>query len=232
MGIHSTVGGNDYREYIQVQLNSALQANEKYCVRFFVCLSDSAAYAVNDIGAYFSNSPISSASGQVLPYSPQAKNNPATNPLNQRNVWLAITDSFIAQGGEQYITIGNFKDDTSVDTSSVPGGVYWGAGYYYIDSVFVGSCNIVGGIKGGYGSATIEVFPNPSSENITVNSLSTEIEKIVLYNYLGEPIFERDARELIDRRKIILDINTLSDGIYFLYLYTQKGFTTHKILIN
>lgn len=43
----------DYREYIEIKLDSTLVSGVKYYVRFFVSLSDSSVYSTDDIGLVF-----------------------------------------------------------------------------------------------------------------------------------------------------------------------------------
>ena len=43
------------RTYFQVRLSENLEANQMYCVSFDISLSDLSKYAVNGIGAYFSD---------------------------------------------------------------------------------------------------------------------------------------------------------------------------------
>ena len=131
------------REYVEVKLQDSLQRNKKYCVSFYVSLADNYQYANNSIGAYFSTILVSTGSAGVLPYIPQIEN-PSTNALTSKIDWTEVLGSFIANGGEQYITIGNFEDDAHTDTVYVGGGIQgigWACAYYYIDDVSVTECD-------------------------------------------------------------------------------------------
>ncbi len=134
----------DFRNYLQVQLFSQLKAGSKYYVEFFVALGDTEKYVCNDIGAYLSDSLIYySSTFRVKSYlTPQIANNPVTNPLNIKEKWIPISGCFVAQGGEQYIVIGNFKGDDSSSIDSVGSkasnsylDVF--SAFYYIDCVSV-----------------------------------------------------------------------------------------------
>ncbi len=68
----------------------------------------------------------------------------------------------------------------------------------------------------------INIFPNPTIDFISINSDEITI-KVELYNLKGvefKPIFLGD----------LIDIRSLSNGIYFLKLTTKKGNKTFKIL--
>ncbi len=129
------------RDYMQTILNDTLIAGRKYCVRFYVSLANEMQYATTTIGAYFSPTAVGSGNYYLLPYTPQVVNS-LSNPLTDTLGWILISGKFVAVGGEQYITIGNFNNDGNSDTSFV-GGNGWGnnASYYYIDSVTVVECS-------------------------------------------------------------------------------------------
>ncbi len=128
----------ELRQYIEVKLNDSLIQNQVYCVGFYVSLCESASCATNGLSAYFSPTPLSCPACSLLPYVPQINylGNPITDTLN----WVLISGTFIAQGGEQYVTIGNFNDDAHTSTKLVYANGN-AAGYYYIDDVYVGSCD-------------------------------------------------------------------------------------------
>jgi len=127
------------REYIQVKLLDSLKENIKYLVKFYVCLADSEKYATDDIGLYFSDTAIYKDVFDHSPFSsfiPQIENTQG-NIITDKENWTLISGIYIAQGGEQYITIGNFYDDANTDTLFVGGGNIYNESYYYIDDVSV-----------------------------------------------------------------------------------------------
>lgn len=133
-----------YREYVQGQLSSPLQAGQTYCVSFYVSLADSMPYATDNIGVHFANTHQVWAAPCNAPYTPVG----LTPQLNYNCVltdteWVRLQWDYVATGGEQYIIIGNFYDNgsTTVNTtgqSLVPNPY----AYYYLDDVSVqaGSC--------------------------------------------------------------------------------------------
>lgn len=129
--------GSDYREYLQIQLIDSLEYNNCYYVVFYTNLQNTGiTYAVNNIGINFSNTSITNTgTGYILNLNPNILkfNNPIINDtLN----WVEISGIYIANGGEKYITLGNFFDDANTDTINTGNGWYLGA-YYYIDDVSV-----------------------------------------------------------------------------------------------
>jgi gliding motility-associated-like protein len=106
-------------EYISSKLNNSLKANTCYYAEFYVNLSNLSEIATNQISALFTQNSFTTA-----PYSftntiqPQVQWDTTqcfTDTLN----WVKISGTFIAQGGEQYLTIGNFKDGTHHKKKSV-----------------------------------------------------------------------------------------------------------------
>ncbi len=98
------------RDYLQGHLSDTLTAGQSYCVTFFAVTANSAGYAVNNIGAYFDDGSIDTNSHCGLvhtEYTPQVY---TTSIINDTLNWIKIQGSFIANGTERFITIGNFTD--------------------------------------------------------------------------------------------------------------------------
>jgi hypothetical protein len=138
-GFASYNGGNG-REYIAVPLLDTLRQGIRYCVSFYVSLSDSSYDGITPVSAYFSNTMVNDqSSGTYLPYTPQI-NSSIQNPLADTSNWTLISDSFTANGGEKYLTIGTFLPDSllTIDTVIQPRPYsYVRFAYYYIDDVSV-----------------------------------------------------------------------------------------------
>ena len=124
-----------YREYIEAPLLSPLTAGVTYQVSFHVSLADNYAWAISQLGAYFSTGQVfNGATEGVLSYVPQVEN-PAGNPLTATNSWMLVQGTFTAAGGEDHITLGNFRTDAN--TTAVPAGGTNNFAYYYLDDVSV-----------------------------------------------------------------------------------------------
>jgi hypothetical protein len=129
------------RSYIMTKLDRPLIAGEKYCVQFNVSLAECSKYSSNQVGINFSKV----AFGTDLKTSFIDK----THVVHEDNKifnafynWEKICDVFVADGGEKYLTIGNFSqnDDTMSERNKKPSDVKVDqivASYYYIDDVSV-----------------------------------------------------------------------------------------------
>ena len=125
-------------EYFEVPLITPLIAGETYYVSFFVSLANASKYAVDKIGAYFSVDTLQSLGNDTcyFPVIPQTESASSTFLSDTLN-WMPITGAFVANGGEKFLTIGNFHPWNNTNTSIVSG-TYLGA-YYYFDDVCVSS---------------------------------------------------------------------------------------------
>ncbi len=127
------LGFSNVREYIEVKLIDTLINSKKYYVSFYVNLAESSKYAMKNMGAYLSKEIVIDSTALYLPYIPQITNS-LNNPPISKTKWTLISGTFIASGGEKYITIGNFKDDTDTILVENNASVH---SYYYIDDVSV-----------------------------------------------------------------------------------------------
>jgi gliding motility-associated-like protein len=156
--LETPVDTHTQREYVQTKLLVSLIAGHQYCVSFYVSLSDSCWYATDEIGAFFDDTATSFTWSwwsigninpgmlpdcNVWPVIPQVISN--TYIIDREN-WTLVSGSFVAEGGEKYITIGNFTPDSVFldHRLYVSGGsnyVGWEASVnYYVDVVSVYDC--------------------------------------------------------------------------------------------
>jgi len=133
------------RDYLEVRLKNPLTSGTQYCVSFYISLSDSNYIAIDQVGACFTLDSLIhfSLSGPpcYLLLTPQIEGLPGYF-YNKRNQWQCVSGKFIAQGGEQFLTIGNFKNDASTDYLWVPEtSSYEPSSIYFIDMVSVIVCD-------------------------------------------------------------------------------------------
>ena len=131
-GIFCKLTTYEYREYIQVALTEPLTAGVWYTISFFVSPAEDYC-TVKTIGAYLSVTAPGSMEEGPLNVTPQVESN--GDFLNDYDNWILISGCLLAEGGELYITIGNFNSDanTPVNTDCQ----VENHAYYYIDDVVV-----------------------------------------------------------------------------------------------
>lgn len=105
------------RECFEVGLIDSLQNGKRYCVSWYSSLADIARFGCNRIGAHFSADTLFQGGwGEFIPVIPQIENLAINiDTLN----WSLFHQSFIAQGGEKFMTVGNFRPGYMIDTSDV-----------------------------------------------------------------------------------------------------------------
>lgn len=126
----------NYREYAQVQLTTPLQAGITYRVEAYVSMPDNVLYNADRYGFHFSNIPLVGQNNQFhIPVIPQVES--VGTFFTNTTGWDLIGGTFVATGGEQYLTIGNFRDFTL--TGIQPSGLSASVQnpYIYVDDVSV-----------------------------------------------------------------------------------------------
>jgi OOP family OmpA-OmpF porin len=125
-------------EYVQGQFVVPLEQGKVYKFSMKVSLAEGSDLMINEIGVHFSETPITSPNTASLTLSPQVifyDSNYFRDTVN----WQHLETLYTASGGEQYITIGNFRDNVTTDTlrrynlAPIAGNPYFT--YFYIDDV-------------------------------------------------------------------------------------------------
>ncbi len=105
----------EYREYLQARLDQPMVAGTSYTVSIKLNLADYSKYSIDEMGVYFGQNRISMPSyNGPLNVTPQLTT-PASNMLDDKDNWMIFNWEYMATGGEQFIVIGNFKDDANTD---------------------------------------------------------------------------------------------------------------------
>lgn len=179
--------------------------------------ADRFTYAIKSIGALFTNNLLSTTNIYEINAIPQVVHSGGF--ISDTTQWTQIQGCFTANGGEQYITIGNFTTNYNTDTLNtnstnlIPGRE--GVSYYYIDDVSLIDQSTVGVSELNNGGS-IGVYPNPTNDILNFTNIKTE-EKI---NIRIIDIIGKDV--LVTEYKSQLDISFLESGIYLLNLYKDE----------
>lgn len=129
-----------HREYLLTPLSQPLQRGALYKVTYYVALAENCRIASDEIGAYFSRKRPTQSSKVKLPYTSQITN--TTGVIASTTTWTKIEGTFRADGGEQFMTLGNFKSNSGAKTQEVnmpirnEGKEFWFS-YYFIDDISV-----------------------------------------------------------------------------------------------
>ena len=233
-GILSNSPTVEAKEYLQVKLTDSLIQNRKYCISFYVNLATliGPAYhylAITEMGLYISNNSFLVTNELTLPYTPQIKS-PTGVFLNDTLNWTEVSGTYTAQGGEKYITIGNFNNPT--DTLNMPNNNnnITCVSYYYIDDVSVVDCTNAGIANYQLSTLNCQLSPNPTTGIFTIHTEGAAIKEIKITNVLGETITNYELRIT---NETTVDISGVAKGIYFVQITVDSaGSPTYKNVVN
>ncbi len=129
---------NNVREYIGVKLKNLLIKNKSYKIKFYLSSSNSCEYSISDFGVYFSKDSITAlcnpSNSSMDCLSPIIENFTTTLFDDTLN-WMQFSNTFIANGNEKYLYIGNFKNDLNTNYVKSNPNAIWPGSCYYIDDV-------------------------------------------------------------------------------------------------
>jgi hypothetical protein len=137
------------RQFATQELQNNLNADAKYDVSMFVSFADNYKVFNNSLHVlfspnfnYFLTDFIGGGAINLADFHPQVKFEDYGYQLNVVNGWQEIKGSFVADGSERFITIGNFKNNNESDTTTwglgQPNGYCnhtWSHSFYFIDDV-------------------------------------------------------------------------------------------------
>ena len=154
--------------------------------------------------------------------------NPSGNILSDTLNWVQINGEFYANGGEKYITIGNFKDDAHTAFIQNTNGT-WIYSYYYIDDVSVIYCDVDAGLN----ETAIKDFtiaPNPASDKVEISfSNSNGLKTISVFSADGKLM--KKITIISGDTKINIDVSDLSNGVYFLEVTSPSNTLRKKFIV-
>jgi len=155
--------------------------------------------------------------------------------INTDTVLFSVTN---AQNTDDYVW---FFGDNTTGTGASPTHIYTQSGSYNVILVISNGCGSdtllktvmvqlpqPNGIKS-IEVSSITVFPNPANTSIYIQSKTEKIKRIVIFNTLGQKMFDSG---IINTPNINLNISEFNTGMYQLQTETASGLYTEKLIIN
>jgi hypothetical protein len=217
----------DVREYLMTQLTSPLVIGEYYELSFWISNGESGIghyYSCDGIGLNLSVDPLNQGGPSYINQTPEME----ISGDQWSNVWEKKTFYFLADSAYSYLTIGNFYDDATINTTvQVTGPAPFAGAYYYVDNFDVHLSSTQAGTNE-VKLSTLQVYPNPSNQKIIISGLDQlqGIEEFQITSVSGE---------LVYRSKISLeniDVSTIKAGVYFLKVKHATGVATVRFIVN
>ena len=211
-----------------MQLTDTLVLGSYYCVSFFASLNEASGFGVANLGIYFSDTAVYSTVNKNFPFIPQIENS-VSNPLLSYTNWMQVSGTYIAHGGEKYIVIGNFRNDSStnvfyVDTTQLQ----YPLAYYYIEDVSVINCDSLMGLNE-QSNISFTISPNPASEVLKITlPLNLNTTAFTIVNTMGTIV--KQEKSSAPQNEMVINIANLPRGVYFVKVKTNKGVGFKKFL--
>lgn len=201
-----------YREYLQSELVRPLEAGRTYRLSFYVSLSEYSNAAVASLGALFTAARVTDtakgilmqqSTAQLAPgvvqtvssfFQPQVQND-RSRRLDSTQQWQRVSGEFVAQGGERFITLGNFNPASQSNMGEVEEltGLLSGA-YYYIDSVTLHCLDCVAEPAP---SAEAAEQPYAVGDEVVLNDLYFDFDKSVILQQSYQTL--KQLQDLLNR---------------------------------
>jgi outer membrane protein OmpA-like peptidoglycan-associated protein len=222
------------RSYVTAKLNVPLKKGVKYCVTFYVSLSEASMYASNQIGAQFTKKDRAIEGKTSMIEDKTVLQKTAVYHFNNKVFsgmygWEKVCGVFTAEGGEKFITIGNFHSNSDTKNEKVKKAKDnkfkpVAAAYYYIDDVSVKliekyadcDCTVPEEVEEGTSTIYQKVFK--------INEKMTPKEKIEVYqtyfgfgqteiNQVGKTHLDEIAKMMLANPKFKLQVMGHSDSL-------------------
>lgn len=198
-------------------------------VEFYVSLLDSCRFACKNLGIFFSNSQPTNDIGLFLSLEPQVRYE--GDFLTDKEGWMRVAGDFIAEGGENYMTIGNFDGYFNSDTLNLyEGGVvdgtgaynigYWELAVYFIDDVSVvedTTWHVGVNEQLTIGNEQLSIYPNPAKDVLTLEATRKDMV-LELLDMQGRAVL----RQVMQTKRQNMDVSYLPAGVYVAVL-RQEG---------
>lgn len=221
---------NNFREYIEIKLNNPLQNNRRYILILYVSKVDSSNLAIDRFGAAFTKDSLIAKIDTNLNFQPQIET-PEYQFFTKTKGWTEIKQTYIAKGGEQFLTLGNFRNNKSTHLDTIMPVLPPNSGYsyeernsggYFIDDVSLTlDTTYISGIKENPDQETLH--PHFTNNILKLTLTEQDAIKFDLYDIQGQLLYRNEAKP----EQEIPDIKT---GLYLLRIYNSEYNFIYKVL--
>jgi hypothetical protein len=213
-----------YREWIGVKLPSKLVMNRFYLIDYYISFADKSdlispppqIYFLEDslnFGQGVNNLDLNFIDGNYLSI-------PNSNLFNDSVNWVKMSVFYLAKGGEEFLYLGNFKDNNSTPQDTTENYLPHGSNfaYFYIDDLSIYELDSTVSVNESKFDVNIKVYPNPAQEFVSVDlPNSFNQAQLSIYNLTGQLISQKQ----ITHPNQQIPITELGNGMYIFVI--QNG---------
>jgi outer membrane protein OmpA-like peptidoglycan-associated protein len=219
-------GYQKYSEYTQMKLKEPLVAGKSYTISYNVALAETSAFAISGIGVYFSNYKINQSNNAFLTITPDI----IWADVQTSTEWTTLTSTYVAFGGEQYLTLGAFQDFIEVKKVIEPNTNNSRKSYYYLDEVSLTPSAVVEP-----STSDFSIISIMAGSCFQLKNLNFETDKaIILESSFAELDLLSDFLKMYPAIQVYLDGYTDKTGTkqYNVVLSEERALAVKKYLTN
>lgn len=122
---------------------------------------------------------------------------------------------------------GDFMISSAISYSIIDNHPFIGASYYRLKQTDFDGQFEYSQIKSVYitNTGNLQIFPNPTSNQITIIGSKTELSEIIICNSLEQNVTALTKKSIENNGQLIVDLSRLSSGVYYIKTRT----TTNKV---
>ncbi len=133
---------SNFRSYLEVKLNRALRVDEELCFWISVSAAKHSSFFTDELGFALTKDSLKSKNSKNIEIIPQLKSRKYQAITDTSDQWKKLEFHYKAKGGEQFLCIGNFRNDAQ--TLLLPNNSihFPKQAYVYIDDLYLGNCDL------------------------------------------------------------------------------------------
>lgn len=217
----TSINDPDAREYLSTKLLMPLEAGSVYQLSFWIREAQYASWSSDKIGVYFSVDSVFNWSINQFEIEPQIQT--LEGELFNGGEWIEVVDSYIAMGGERFLTFGCFVPSSELILYYQFSQHGTGLAYYEFDNF---SLVEIEDVNVEEQTSVVQLYPNPTSDVLHLQS-SSHIEKLMVWSAKGALLMEEQ------NPSPVLDLSNFSSGMYFVHIQNAQGqWQREKILVR
>jgi hypothetical protein len=156
--------------------------------------------------------------------------------MGNRDGEIVAYNIYRSVDGVEYELIGTVPGDVTEYFDAPEAGTY----YYQVTAVYADGCEsepaisgidpevnyVMVGVTGiGENSDNVNLFPNPTKGNVTIQAKG--MNRITVVSVLGQVVFDTE----LDQDEYILNMAQFNTGMYMVRVYTNEGVTVKRVTV-